>query len=210
MPPSFPSTPLLDDFNRADGALGANWNSLVYSGGVMPKIASNGATLNGVGFCATSWATLYGRDQESYCDLVTLPASWGVTCYLRGGTEAVPSVYEINIANNSTLVGQVDKAGTETNPVAGGSVATAWAAGDGFGARAMAGLVSVFRRTAGVWNQAPVLIVPTATNSLGGFIGFAVADGGTFTCKIDNFGGGTIPPDLDWSKFPKFTNRRDF
>ena len=60
----FPTTPVLDNFNRANGAIGANWGG--YASAF--SIASNQLDVTAGGFDTyTIWnATSFGADQEAY------------------------------------------------------------------------------------------------------------------------------------------------
>jgi hypothetical protein len=59
-----PSTPILDTFDRANGALGANWAQLVVSYS-MPLIVSN--QMNWPQFPSAAWnASAFAADQEVY------------------------------------------------------------------------------------------------------------------------------------------------
>lgn len=66
---SFPSTGVLDDFNRADGALGTNWN-----GGSGAQISSNRVLLDtAAGVNNVLWnQTAFGSNQEAYFTITDL------------------------------------------------------------------------------------------------------------------------------------------
>jgi hypothetical protein len=181
---AFPSTGVLDTFTRANGALGANWSTYTADGANAAAISSNTVVATS-GYSGMLWTASFGPDCEAYCDLVTLPTGWFVALNLR--TNAVADTGYICIAS----AGSID---IENNGVAvlnTGSVA--WAAGDKVGLRVSGGTLSVFRYTAGAWNQTPVLTASDPNLTASGLIGFGIGDGGTNTVAIDNFGGGTLP-----------------
>jgi hypothetical protein len=79
----FPSTGVLDDFNRADGALGANWNN-IDPGYPLPVVASDQAA------CANStidpsayWTTSFAADQEVFVKLGEYPAGDSTVLMVR-------------------------------------------------------------------------------------------------------------------------------
>ena len=63
----FPTTGVLDNFNRANGGLGGNWN--IQSGS--PTINNDQMNLLSNSDSITFWKTAFGANQEAY---VTLPA----------------------------------------------------------------------------------------------------------------------------------------
>lgn len=63
-----PSTGILDNFNRANGALGANWIDLASGVGYSkPLIVSN--RLDWPQYPGLLWATQFGQDQEAFVSL---------------------------------------------------------------------------------------------------------------------------------------------
>lgn len=188
--PAFPSTPLLDDFNRADGALGANYSAGAYA--AASRIVSNRAVpVAGGAWSSRYWNPSTFKDCEAWVDLAVLPAGFKVELYLRAIAGANLNQYTCYITSGAV---NIDKtiADVSTN-IATASVS--FAAGDKFGIRCLGNTLSGYRyiANAGGWDQTPVVsgtdtgsILTTAT----GNIAFALTDGGTGTVAIDNFGGG--------------------
>lgn len=177
---TFPSAGSLDAFNRANGGLGASWATLLFS--AAPQILSNAVVPNsGGGFSGGVWTTGTGADWEAYCDLVTLPSGWKVALVGRFDNSTFNGYsVEINSGGINILV----------NSSSFGGNATLFAAGDKLGVRMVGTTLTVYRYTAGAWNQTPVASVTDATLTGAGSIGFYIQDGGTNTVSIDNFGGG--------------------
>src|SRR5690349_3942147 len=73
-PVPFPSTPVLDDFTRAAGPLGANWQSPGLADPGTVGIQSSGLTSSGAGASSATWsATTFAADQEAYLTVPPLP-----------------------------------------------------------------------------------------------------------------------------------------
>lgn len=73
-----PSTSVLDNFNRANGAPGANWTLAVATYN-LPNIASN--ALDWPSFPSAAWATQFSADQEAFVKVAG--AATGVFFLLR-------------------------------------------------------------------------------------------------------------------------------
>jgi hypothetical protein len=71
----FPTTPVLDNFNRANGALGANWTS-PFNFGVAAQIVSNAySSPNGSGDAAWAATVFAAGPVEAYATIAGLPGS---------------------------------------------------------------------------------------------------------------------------------------
>ena len=181
---SFPSTPVLDNFNRANGALAAPWVDQPTGLSVDANaLVSSGA------YSATEWSgTTFGPNQEAYIT-VTTPAPTAneqdLMLKVQGATwesgnieiwYSAPSA-QVNVYTYSPAEGWVQRG------VINGITYTA---GQRFGARALAdGTVQVYR-DATLLGAVSVAGWPFV--ALGGRIGlsFTAAGAGSF----DDFGGG--------------------
>lgn len=184
---TFPLTPLLDDFNRADGGLGGNWVSPAF--GVLGTftIVSNQAVPSASAYMA--WVRSFGPDQECYVDVPTLPAS-GQDVLLSArrvstGTPA-PDGYEAKVTWSTSQV-QIRKSVTQVNTTLLTISAVTFGAGDSFGFRADGTLLTAFQKTGGVW--AELGSIADSTFLGGGFLGARSSDAVT---RLDNFGGGAL------------------
>jgi acid phosphatase type 7 len=73
--PSFPSTPVLDDFKRSTGALGSNWQSPSLADPGTVSISASGLTASSSQAGSALWtAGTFAADQEAYLTLPVLPA----------------------------------------------------------------------------------------------------------------------------------------
>lgn len=184
-PGTFPSTAVLDTFNRANGALGSNWASAgSYS------IASNQLKPN----CTCNvpspvWsATMFGPDQEAYFTFANAPqaAEYRINMrmqYADEGSDHIEVKYDgdVDIARIASGLGWV---------VMGPPIAVTFGAGDQFGVRTYGTNISVYKngnlvgtRSFAGWPYA----------NLGGYIGLGMINANTAS-RIDNFGGGNYLP----------------
>jgi PKD repeat protein len=181
---SFPSTPVLDNFNRADGPVGGNWSGAT-SG---YAIAANKLDVTSGG--DVYWgATAYGSDQEVYVTLSTVDNGASEIDLLLKAQD--PSFYgggvlEILYDPNQ----QVVQVWTFTNAQGwvqhGANMPATFVNGDQFGARATAGgLVQVYKNTT-LLGSADITSWPFATS--GGYIGLWMLNANN--AVLDDFGGG--------------------
>ncbi|MEO5988441.1 MAG: PKD domain-containing protein, partial [Candidatus Eisenbacteria bacterium] len=195
--PAFPTTAVLDAFDRPDGAVGGNWvgemQDLTLLGQQLMPIASAAAVWNGASF---------GVNQEAYVTLAAINPdaaehalmlkvqglSWDTGCILVR-YEAAQS--RVSVSTYAPAQGWVTRA----------TFSGALAAGDRLGARALSnGNVQVYRNTTRL-GTGSVSDWPFVAN--GGWVGlkFAGADG----ARLDNFGGGEFtagPPDTGSTAAP--------
>lgn len=189
-----PTTPVRDNFNRADSAnLGANWTSLTAA---QIGISSNQA--DGVSGNCLSYYNVeeYGAAQESYVTIAVKPAT-GETAAVYVRMKDVASILTLDCY----LAGLIPQAGTDLvrvqrvdNAVAttlGSDISQEFNAGDKLMLRAIGSTLSIWRYDAGtgVWTQ-----IGTRTDSTylaGGRIGMIIQN---TTTRLDDFGGGEV----DW------------
>jgi PKD repeat protein len=188
----FPSTAVLDNFNRANGALGSNW--------VDPAYTLNGASIvsnmlqHTCCYQAPVWSpTSFGPDQEAFVTIATLAAG-------DPGHDLMLKV-QGNSWNNAHIEVRYDDIykhiGIHTyDPAVGGWITrgsfipVTFVSGDQLGARAKGnGIVEVFKNgvklgeaSMGTWAYA----------TQGGRIGLTLD--GTVGARFENFGGGNVAP----------------
>ena len=194
-PGTFPTTPVLDDFNRADAAtLGANWlNNLValYSGTLQDSsISANQEVANGVSAVELSYtANTYGPDCEVYVTIATLLASGdehdiGLRI-VQPGTATFDGYRAVVLTtgSNRTLVitnGAETVIGTNT---------TGFVSGNKIGLEAIGSNIARYRHDGASWAQ--VNTVSDGTYSAAGLISLYFP--GTAGARAyDDFGGGTV------------------
>ena len=188
---AFPSTPVLDTFDRANGVVGGQWADQTATFSINTNML---APASSVGYIEWNGAT-YGQDQEVYVTLGAFPgasleqnlmlktqgSTWSaghIEVALNGGSSNV-TVYTLQTGVGWTTIGTVAGAG--------------FVAGDRFGARALAdGSVQVFRNSTVIGTFS---VAGWAYAAAGGRIGISydTATGSRF----DNFGGGNVTSNVN-------------
>ena len=185
---SFPTSAVLDVFNRADGSLGVAWGGSAAALGIAAqRVASSGPS-------AALWNTPAGADQEAFLTLAATAPGARVDLLLKSqgvGLDA-PRIrvrHDVDAAQTRVSVwdpvnGWVDH---------GAPIAGAVSAGQRLGARALAnGVVQVWRDTVRL-GSVELSDVPLALG--GGGIGFGLF--GAAAARVDDFGGGNAMIDPD-------------
>jgi hypothetical protein len=178
---------VLDNFNRANGGLGANW-----SGTTSGYSISSNQNLVGAGGDIYWRTAAFGANQEAYTTLSTIKAgsteidlilkAQSSTTYAGGLIEVWynPANSRVQVWTYASGQGWVQR---------GADLAVTFAAGDRFGAQALSnGQVRVYkngtllgtRDTTG-WTYA----------ANGGYVGLWMVDANT--SRLEDFGGGTLP-----------------
>jgi len=182
---AFPTTPVLDTFNRANGPIGGAWadqtaglvidsNALAQTGGSATTVWSGGA---------------FGPDQEAFVTLSALTAGASEHDLMLKVQGTTWSSGHIEVRYDGTYPRVVvstysSQQGWQARGILGG---LSFQPGDQLGARAYAnGTVQVYKNGAAV-GTASVAGWPYA--ALGGRLGLTIA--GATSSRLDNFGGGT-------------------
>jgi hypothetical protein len=199
---AFPYTPLLDTFNRANGALGANW------GGQPTRFAilNNTENVTGAGLSTAHWmGATYGPNQEVFFTFDTIAANaeeLGLLLKLNGASAASASMSAINVnydrrpgQNNIQIWTHQASQGWRLRAT---FPAITFNVGDQLGARTLAdGTINVYRNgvllgTASVTGGAAPQW-PATLAAGGGRIGVYMVTPAN-SVRVDNFGGGDVPP----------------
>jgi len=183
---TFPSTGILDNFDRADGYLGSNWTLPPVGGYTYPSISSNQVISSGLGDTSFEyWNAQTFTDSEAYVDIPTLPTSGlvGVVWRLADGNNWYDAQY--NPASGGSVQVYKDVGGVETQ--IGANISGAFSPGDSLGASMVGSNIYVFRKTGGVWSQIGAF---TDTALTSGYIGTFIDHDAT--AVLDNFGGGAV------------------
>lgn len=193
-----PSLSVLDDFNRANGGLGSNWTTGLYTGTVAPSISSN-AVAGSVSFAEAYWNPITpGPDTECFLTVTTQPGTGGFV-YLHArsqspgtsGMDAYELLMEKAAGTDTLTVNRViNEAGTNI-----GSRSQEISNGDSIGlvvlgAGATVTLQVWYRASGGSWAQLGADISDTNAARIvaSGRIGAGSNDA---TARWDDFGGGT-------------------
>jgi len=185
----FPTTSVLDNFNRANGAgLGANWGTDPEGFGYGTfDINSNQAKPNGA-FPANYWsAQSFNADCEVYATIAALPPSGAMRLIARQTTPGVSATednYELEVGTsggNSYISRTVNGSRTTIK-----TTGVTFAVGDQMGLRCVGDQIIAFK------NGVEIDRVTDATNTAGGYIGMVGQNDSAIL--FDDFGGGNYVP----------------
>ena len=188
-----PSTPVLDDFNRANGGVGAGWSLLRPSGVASMNVSANAAVDASASLFAWNYwnGASFGPDSEAYVTVANYLSSDVIRIGARvsgaGTTSAAGYYVSVSGAGAWTIL-RIDSSGLSTTLASG--VTQPLASGDKLAIRVVGSVVSALHFTSGGgWVQ--VLSHDTSGDS----IRFTAAGRLAIefrTSTIDNFGGGTV------------------
>lgn len=195
---AFPTTGVLDDFNRANGGLGANYTQEPFNDGTGGALviasnairASAGSSYEGVWYNPAT----FGPDSEVYMDVVTAnPAGFYILC-LRilqpSNSASTGDGYFIQVDQGGpNLKFYRQDNGVSTQLGAADSV-TAIASGDKWGVEMIGSTLTAYRYTAGAW-AAYGATRSDGTYTTAGYLGFYIFEG-SLVSVFDNFSGGTV------------------
>lgn len=216
---SFPTTALLDDFNRADGAPGGNWTSpSMGESGTLSIISQTLGNVSGT-WAGALYSGTYGPDAETYCTIATPGVSGQrFILWLRGsGSGTTCSGYTLEI---DCLGGSWDlyrnSAGVGTWVT---SMSQIVGAGDQVGFSAIGSQIIAYHKpSGGSWTQKMTYndASPILTSGWLGIKSFSNV------YRSDDFSGGTVVtvvtdsclPDADitttgWTTAPLFSKVND-
>lgn len=194
---TFPTTSVLDNFNRAnenplsDGGL---WSS---TPGPLSTLAALQIVSNAVKWQTSSsgavWAdATLGADEESYATISTLPAAGNsIRIWVRVVNPGLTTVngYDLSYLQGTGFQFHICTSGTRTQ--LGSTISGSLAAGDKFGLSVVGSVLYAWKYTAGAWT----LLGSYDTSSdatkytAAGHIALEIRDG---TAICDDFGGGTV------------------
>lgn len=183
---AFPSMVVLDNFNRANGSVGNNWN------GNTSDFAINANQLDvGTGDVRMWWNTAFGADQEVFVKLTNIDTSASEIDLLlksQSATDYNSGLIEVWYEPSQNQVKVVTYASGQGWVEYGAPILVTFANGDVFGARATAsGQVEVYRNSSLIGTR-DVSAWPHASKN--GYIGLWFINGPT--SLLDDFGGGNL------------------
>lgn len=187
------TTPILDTFNRANEGPppSASWSFPTRQGKDGLKVVSNQAGGNAAADDNYSWwnVTTFGPDCEVYVTVPTLPVSgdyiW-VDARIASPNSASTDLYEFTWNGTNFEFYRMDN---DVFTQLGVSIAGTFSAGDTLLLRIIGSTLSGYKISGGVET-----LIGTRTDSTYTAAGFIGAGGFSSTFRMDNFGGGTIPP----------------
>lgn len=184
---AYPTTAVLDDFNRANENPLANgtWAGTIFSSGNACKLDTNQATAAGA-FANSRWSVgTFGANCEVYLDLALLGDTVGILWRITNMGASVHGYEAFYYPAESVVrIYRIDDESTEVQ--LGADISQAYSVGDGLGIDMVGNTITLYRRASGVWSSVTTRSDSTYTGA--GYIGFGVNIGG----YADNFGGGTI------------------
>lgn len=187
----FPNTGILDNFNRANGDLGASWTAdILGASWPTPDIASNQCKAD----AGNSWSAgyynvaTYGPDCEVYATIPVIPAGGSVRLMARitsPGSGGTVDGYEIETYGaDSYLTVCVNGVRTTISVLSSG-----FSAGDGLGLECIGSTITGYRKpAAGSWGS--IGTVADFAVSSAGYVGILFVN--EATARLDDFGGGTV------------------
>jgi len=188
-PATFPVTPVVDDFNRPDGAIGGAWTGDLAGLTVSTSELKCAAT----GYLGTVWnGAVFGATQEAYVKITALTTSatrQGVLLKVQGTTVTTGAIevrYDASGKQKKVIVATYTPGTGWVNR--GSAISVTLSRGDVLGARALAtGSVEVYRNGAKIGT---VSVSAWAYATAGGRIGLTSEKASS--TRYDNFGGGTV------------------
>lgn len=195
---AFPTTGVLEDFNRPDGAVGANWTTPVYIDSTTLKIVGNRCTFDPAGggggyYNAVGSGGDVGPDCEVYATVAVTGADNFSSYFRISSPGAAANGYTINwlFFSNICRAFRID-AGVKTQ--LGANVAAPFADGDQAGSDIVGSTLTFYKNGVALDTRSD------ATYSAAGKIGVLSF---STTTILDDFGGGTVltgppppPPEL--------------
>lgn len=194
----FPTTSVLDDFNRANEnplSQGGNWPGPTYSGLSTLQLLSN--VVGSTGADGSRYRTeTFGPNSEAFLTVSTLGTASGhyVGVEVRVATPNTATIdtYEVaiewgGVSWNAVTVYEVTNGSFAQ---LGATITQSWTAGDGLGEEIIgsgANNITVYRRSGSTWSSLGQR--SDATITAAGNISAVI---GSTTPRIDDFGGGTI------------------
>jgi predicted extracellular nuclease len=188
----FPTTAILDNFNRPNGNLGSNWKGTTSA----YRIVGNQVDVRGNG--PIYWKNSFGVDQEVYVTLTTVASTgWEQDLLLKVQGGANPNwgagVIEVfyDATNNTVLVAtfRPDTLAWYEYP----AIPVTLSNGDQFGAQALSNGDVIIYRNGFIIGQVTLNAADQAFfNSKGGYIGLWFINAAA--AFLDDFGGGNITP----------------
>lgn len=192
---AFPTTSLVDDFNRADTGPppSSNWTGPIISGNDGYKVVSNQATPNTVA-CSDYWnAATFGPDTEAYVTVASSADGDYTELFVRLAPVG-PNGYLARFRRADANPGYTNfiyrcDSGSFTQLTTGTDNSAAFSANDKLGVEIIGTTITMYRFHSGAWT-AGIQATGDATYSAAGNIGMRTPIGATET--YDDFSGDTI------------------
>jgi hypothetical protein len=190
----FPSVAQIDDYNRADGALGANYAGIATAAIATNRVAGSGASNS------FYWnAGDFGPDVEAEIELAAIPTAPADRIVLQiRHPIGVLNFYQatIDVLADGTWTVSIHRVDGGVETTLSSVNGAAWVAGDRLGIKMIGSDISVYRRPVGSGSGTLVLSATDATYAVAGKV--RIVWTGTVT-RLDNLragtpAGGEFPP----------------
>jgi hypothetical protein len=190
-----PTTPVLDNFNRADGPVGANWANIRGSGFYYAMNVSGNAAVDAAvssGYAWNYWKpATFGPDAEAYATVAAYSGTDTIRIGARvtGGVSSYSGYFVSVSPSGAWSIIRIDNGGSPVTLSSG--VTQTLASGDKIAIRIVGSLVTALHYTAANgWTQ--VLSYDTSTDAT------RYTAAGSLALEfrqstIDDFGGGSLP-----------------
>lgn len=191
---AFPDvTTLIDDFNRANGAVNAGAGSTIWQstpivpGAAITTISANQMTI-AVGGAQCSSVATFGPDVDFTFDLAVDASTEYIAMYFAftGVNTASYNGYALTLHLSSTTNWDLRKYTNGTGAILGASVSQATASGDQIGVSMRGSTLTAYRFSGGSWT--PILTRTDSSFNQIGRLGFEPGGG---NLRLDNIRGGT-------------------
>ena len=182
---AFPTTGVLDTFNRANGDPGPNWTSPAWLGLHKFQILSNQVQFTTIGDEGDGYwnPATFGPDAEAYTLIPTI--SFGGSLLIRlGSPGASVNGYRLQFGASFQILYRLD-GGVVTQ--LGATITATVSDGDSIGIDSVGSTLTAYRKNAGAW--ATLETRPDATYSAAGYVGMTSSQD---FVRVDDFGGGTV------------------
>ena len=197
---AFPTTSVLDDFNRADGDLGSNWTEGTFGGGDEYRILSNtvvGQTDQQVDSAYWNPST-FGADTEAFVTFAVLPFEAGdrnsLVLRLDPSGDTTWDGYILDLRPQNTQADYqffIQEVTNSTKTQLGAAVNVTISAGHKMGFEAIGSTLKGYQHNGTSWSE--IRSRTDTTHTAAGNIGITGEfDNNNDRPKYDDFGGGTV------------------
>jgi hypothetical protein len=188
------TTPIIDDFNRANETLSqyGRWTSGIFGDSGL-SLSSNQVAAPTNDFYSNLRSETPANDCEAYVTVNTVGSDGDVSLYARVTSPSSPNGYAVSVDDGGTWTAYRVSSGGYT--ALGSTVSQALTAGDGVGIRVSGTTITaLYRSGSGAWTN---LFSRSDSAHSSGQIGLELTHG---SWVVDNFGGGALPPSGDFAK----------
>ena len=191
----FPSTGIIDNFNRADGGIGSGWTADPYGvGSAGLNIASNQARSTGASYQESYRTTpTYGPDVEGYLTITTVGGNGqeiAIGIRLQSpGTAGVDAYYILLTFATGTDTVQIYRVDNQAGTLLGATINQEFLVGDKLGVLMIGSTVYVLHKKLSGGNWYVLGSRTDSTYSSAGYLALTIEN---TTIRVDDFGGGPV------------------